>query len=62
MAPLQKEMGELITWDRKKFEVLNNSFALVFTGKCSKPQCQVAEGKAGTGRMKDPPTVGVSQV
>ncbi|GAB0190056.1 hypothetical protein GRJ2_001470900 [Grus japonensis] len=43
--PLQKETGDLVTWDMEKVEVLNDFFASVFTGKCSSHTAQVAEGK-----------------
>ncbi|GAB0179086.1 mitochondrial enolase superfamily member 1 [Grus japonensis] len=42
---LQKETGDLITWDMEKVEVLNDFFALVFSGKCSSLTAEVAEGK-----------------
>ena len=45
--PLWKETGDLVTWDMEKAEVLNDSFASVFTRKCSSHTAQVAEGKLG---------------
>ena len=45
MGPLWKEMGELVTWDMEKAEVLNDFFASVFTSKGSSHTAQVTEGK-----------------
>ncbi|GAB0182661.1 hypothetical protein GRJ2_000731400 [Grus japonensis] len=45
VGPLQKEMGDLVTQDMEKAEVLNDFFALVFTSKCSSHTAQVTEGK-----------------
>ncbi|GAB0206451.1 mitochondrial enolase superfamily member 1 [Grus japonensis] len=52
VSPLQKKMGDLVTQDMEKAEVLNNCFASVFTQATpSKSQ----KAKAGTGRMKNRP-------
>lgn len=49
---LKKEMGDLITWDTKKVEVLlNNFFALVFTDTSHATKSQKA--KAGIWRIKN---------
>ncbi|KAK4824825.1 hypothetical protein QYF61_019675 [Mycteria americana] len=59
---LQKETGELVTWDMEKAEVLNDFFASVFTSKCSSHTAQVAEGKGRDWENEEPPTVGEDQV
>ncbi|GAB0204436.1 mitochondrial enolase superfamily member 1 [Grus japonensis] len=41
---LQKEMGDLVTQDMEKAEVLNNFLASVFANKCSSHTSQVIEG------------------
>ncbi|KFV15062.1 hypothetical protein N340_07525, partial [Tauraco erythrolophus] len=43
VGPLRKETGDLATRDMEKAEVLNDSFASVFTGKSSSCTAQVAE-------------------
>ena len=53
MDPLQKEMGDLVTWDMEKDKVLNDFFILVFTSKCSSHTAKLQKAKAGTGRMKN---------
>lgn len=53
MAPLQKEMGGLVTWDMEKAEVLNDSFASFFTSKSSTTLPKLQKARAGTGRMKN---------
>jgi len=45
VGPPHKEMGDLVTCDMEKAEVLNNIFASVFTSKCSSHTIQVTEGK-----------------
>jgi len=54
----QKEMGDLVTRDMKRAEVLNNFFASVFTGKRSSHTAQVAEGKGWDWKKEKLPTVG----
>ena len=61
VGPLQKETGDLVTWDMEKAEVLNDFFASVFTGKCSSHTAQVAEGKGRDWENEEPPTVGEDQ-
>ncbi|GAB0205311.1 mitochondrial enolase superfamily member 1 [Grus japonensis] len=60
VGPLRNEMGELVTQDMEKAEVLNDFFALVFTGKCLSHTAQVAEGRDW--ENAEPPTVGEDQV
>ncbi|PKU41566.1 hypothetical protein llap_8141 [Limosa lapponica baueri] len=45
VGPIWKEMGDLITWDMDKAEVLNDFFASVFASKGSSHTAQVTEGK-----------------
>ena len=45
VGPLQKGLGDLVTWYMEKAEVLNNFLASVFTSKCSRYTDQVAEDK-----------------
>lgn len=35
MCPLQKEMGDLVTWDMERAEVPSDFFDSDFTSKCS---------------------------
>jgi len=62
VGPLWKEMGDLVTWDMEKTEVLNDFFASVFTDKCSSHTAQVAESKCRDWEDEEPPTVGEDQV
>ncbi|KFW73581.1 hypothetical protein AS28_12130, partial [Pygoscelis adeliae] len=43
VGPLRNEMGDLVTQDMEKAEVLNDFFALVFTSKCSSLTPHAAE-------------------
>ncbi|GAB0204204.1 hypothetical protein GRJ2_002886000 [Grus japonensis] len=62
VGPLQKERGDLVTWDMEMAEVLNDFFASVFTSKCSSHTTQAAEGKGRDWENEEPPTVGGDQV
>ncbi|GAB0182313.1 mitochondrial enolase superfamily member 1 [Grus japonensis] len=62
VGPLLKETGDLVIQDMEKAEVLNNFFALVFTGKGSSHTTQVTEGKGRDSENKEPSTVGKDQV
>ncbi|GAB0177934.1 hypothetical protein GRJ2_000258700 [Grus japonensis] len=55
MGPLWNEMGDPVTQDMEKAEVLNDFFASVFTGKCLSHTAQVTEGRDC--ENADPPTV-----
>ncbi|GAB0180075.1 mitochondrial enolase superfamily member 1 [Grus japonensis] len=56
-------MGDLITQDMEKAEVLYDFFfASFFTGKCSSHTTQVTEGKGRDWENAEPPTVGEDQV
>ncbi|KFM05090.1 hypothetical protein AS27_03707, partial [Aptenodytes forsteri] len=61
VGPLRNEMGDPVTRDTEKAEVLNAFFASVFTGKCSSLTAQAAEGKGGDWENEEPPTVGEHQ-
>ena len=62
VGALQKETGDLVTWDMEKAEVLNNFFASVFTDKCSSHTAQVTEGKGTDWDNEESPTIGEDQV
>ncbi|GAB0176518.1 mitochondrial enolase superfamily member 1 [Grus japonensis] len=62
MSLLQKGTGDLVTQDMEKAEVLNDSFASAFTGKCSSHTTQVTEGKGRDWEREEPPTIGEDQV
>ncbi|GAB0179082.1 hypothetical protein GRJ2_000373500 [Grus japonensis] len=62
VGPLRNETGNLVTQDMEKAEVLNDFFALVFSGKCSGYTAEVAEGKGRDWENEVPPTVGEDQV
>ncbi|GAB0180188.1 mitochondrial enolase superfamily member 1 [Grus japonensis] len=62
VGPLWKEMGDLVTQDIEKAEVLNDVFASVFTSKSSSHTAQVTEGKGRDWENEKPPTVGEDQV
>ncbi|GAB0209770.1 mitochondrial enolase superfamily member 1 [Grus japonensis] len=62
VGPLQNEMGDLVTQDMEKAEVLNDFFASVFTSKGSSHTAQVTEGKVRDWENEEPPTVGEDQV
>ncbi|GAB0184063.1 mitochondrial enolase superfamily member 1 [Grus japonensis] len=60
VGPLRNEMGDLVTQDMEKAEILNDFFASVFTGKCLSHTAQVAEGRDW--ENAEPPTAGEDQV
>ncbi|GAB0203984.1 mitochondrial enolase superfamily member 1 [Grus japonensis] len=60
VGPLRNEMGDLVTQDMEKAEVLNDFFASVFTGKALSHTAQVTEGRDW--ENAEPPTVGEDQV
>ncbi|GAB0181781.1 mitochondrial enolase superfamily member 1 [Grus japonensis] len=53
-------MGDLVTQDMEKAEVLNDFFSSIFTGKCLSHTAQVTEGRDW--ENAEPPTVGEDQV
>jgi len=62
VGPLWKEMGDLVTWDMEKAEVLNNIFASVFTSKRFSHTAQVTEGKGRDWENEVLPTEGDDHV
>lgn len=62
MGPVWKEMGDLVTWDIEKTEVISDFFAWVFTIKNTSHTHQVAERKGRDWENEETPTVGVDQV
>ncbi|GAB0204212.1 mitochondrial enolase superfamily member 1 [Grus japonensis] len=60
VGPLRNEMGDLVTQDMEKAEVLNDFFASVFTGKCLSHTAQGTEGRDW--ENAEPPTVREDQV
>ncbi|GAB0184760.1 hypothetical protein GRJ2_000941300 [Grus japonensis] len=60
VGPFRNEMGDLVTQDMEKAEVLNDFFASVFTGKSLSNTAQVTEGRDW--ENAEPPTVGKDQV
>ncbi|GAB0177300.1 mitochondrial enolase superfamily member 1 [Grus japonensis] len=55
-------MGDLVTQDMEKVEVLNDFFVSVFTGNCLSHTAQVKEGKGRDWENEELPTVGEDQV
>jgi len=55
VGPLQKEIGDLVTWVVEKAEVLSHFFASVFTSKCFSQLPKLQMARAGTRRMKNHP-------
>jgi len=56
VGSLWKEMGDLVTWDMEKVEVLNNFFlprSSTVSAPATLPKSQKA--KAGPGKMKNHP-------
>ncbi|KFP35230.1 hypothetical protein N324_05800, partial [Chlamydotis macqueenii] len=62
VSPLWKEMGDLITQDMEKAEVLNDFFASVFTSDSPSHVAKVTEGKGRDWENEEPPTVAEEQV
>jgi len=58
VGSLQKEMGELAIHDMEKAEVLNDSVASVFTGKCSSHTAQATGAKGRDWENGELPTAG----
>ncbi|GAB0203630.1 mitochondrial enolase superfamily member 1 [Grus japonensis] len=62
VGPLRNEMGDLVTQDMEKAEVLNDFFASVFNGKCLSHTTQVADSKGRDWENEEPPTVEVEKI
>jgi len=62
VGPLWKEMGDLVTQDMEKADVLKDFFALVFTSKCSSHTAQVTECKGRDWENEEQPTAGEGPV
>lgn len=45
VGPLWKEMGDLVSQDMEKAEVLRDFFTSIFTGKCSSHTVLLSKGK-----------------
>lgn len=55
---LWKEMGNLVTWDMEKAEVLSHVSDSAFMASCSSHTAQAAGGKGREWENKEPPTGG----
>jgi len=55
VGPLQKEAGDLVTWDVEKAEVLNDFLPQSSTASTLATPPKLQKAKAGTGRMKNHP-------
>ncbi|GAB0208754.1 mitochondrial enolase superfamily member 1 [Grus japonensis] len=62
VGPLWNEMGDLVTQDMEKAEVLTEVFASVSTGKCLSHTAQVTEGKGRDWENAELAAVGEDQV
>lgn len=62
MGPLLNEMGDLVTQDMQKAEVLNTLFASVFPSKTSLQECQVPEMRGKAWSNDDVPLMEEDQV
>lgn len=56
------ETGDLVTWNLRKTEVLNNSFASVFAGKRASHAAQVTESKGRDQENEELTTVGEDEL
>ena len=57
MAPLLNEEGALVTQDAEKAELLNATFASVFTAKAGPQASQPTEKRGQVGTKEDLPSV-----
>ena len=62
MGSLRKEIGDLVTRDTEKAEVLNGFFVLVFTGKVRSHIAEAAESKGKNLEKEDLPAISKDQV